>query len=595
MILKVKLMKKNALFTQITIFFLIGLTMTALLSGTIMKRIADKNVLRERDALSSGILADVEKSMKEYQAYEWVFDYLLVHSSDGLDLEYDSSEKTDIKEAEFLSGHPGLTLTGATADQLNKLSAEEQKIFAEIIYNHWMRRLNDMKRSYAASFLYIVAVDDNYADGTFLLTASDGTRARGTGFDDAYILGKQVQVTPDQAETFRNLKVQNDRFVYSQDYADRYRYLFRINEMNVITGMTFEIASIRSDVENQLLPNVTYNTALQFLLSAFYLIYVFFFAFKPLKKIKENVQEYAETKNSEKVRAQLSEIHYKNEIGDLARGVSAMTEEIDSHLLEIQRITTEKERIGAELNIAKKIQADMLPNIFPPFPQISEFNIYATMRPAKEVGGDFYDFFMVDKTHIALVIADVSGKGVPAALFMVIARTVIKNRTMLGGTLGEIFRDVNKQLCANNTADFFVTVWMAIVDIETGKGISINAGHEHSVVRRADGNFELQRYQHSLPLAVMDGTKFKEREFKLNPGDRIFVYTDGVPEANNQKDELFGTDRMLFSLNQDPEAPLQDILHQLQKDIDCFAEGAEQFDDITMLIFDYLGENGEQK
>ena len=587
-------MKKNALFTQITIFFLIGLTLTALLSGAIMRRIADRNVLRERDVLSSGILEDVEKSMKEYQSYEWVFDYLITHSSDGLDLEYDSSEKTIVKEAEFLGRQPGLTLTGVTAEQLDKMSPEDQKIFAEIIYNHWMRRLNDMKQAYDATYLYIVAVDDNYVDGTFLLTASDGTRERGTGFDNAYILGKQVQVTPDQAETFRNLTVQNDRFVYSQDYADRYRYLFRIDEMNVITGMTFEITSIRSAVENQLLPNVTYNTALQLLLSAFYLIYVFFFAFKPLKRIKENVQEYAETKNSEKVRSQLGEIHYKNEIGDLARGVSAMTEEIDSHLLEIQKITTEREHISAELNIARKIQADMLPNIFPPFPQISSFDIHATMRPAKEVGGDFYDFYMVDKTHVALVIADVSGKGVPAALFMVISKTMIKNRAMHGGTPGEILRDVNDQLCANNASDFFVTVWMAIIDIETGNGVSVNAGHEHTVIRRAGGSYELLRYQHSLPLAIMEGTEFKDREFKLNPGDRIFVYTDGVPEATNQKDELFGTDRMLASLNQHSEASLQDILTQLQDDIDIFAEGAMQFDDITMLVFDYRGESGEQ-
>ena len=593
MVLRVMLMKKNALFTQITIFFLIGLTLTALLSGSIMKRVADKNVIREKDSLSSGVLEDVDKSMKEYQAYEWVFDYLITHSSDGLDLEYDSSEKTAIKEAKFLSRQPGLTLTGTTADELDMLPAEDQRAYAEIIYNHWMRRLNDIKRAYNASYLYIVAVDDNYVDGTFLLTASDGTRERGIGFDNAYILGKQVQVTPDQAETFRNLTVQSDRFVYSQDYADRYRYLFKIDEMHVITGMTFEIASIRSEVENQLLPNVTYNTALQLLLSAFYLIYIFFYAFKPLKKIKENVQEYAEFKNSEKVRIQLSEIHYKNEIGDLARGVSAMTEEIDSHLLEIQKITTEKERISAELNIAQKIQADMLPNIFPAFPQIKEFNVYATMQPAKEVGGDFYDFFMVDKTHVALVIADVSGKGVPAALFMVVSKTMINNRAMHGGTPGEILRDVNDQLCTNNASDFFVTVWMAIIDIKTGDGVAVNAGHEHTVIRRAGKSYDLLRYRHSPPLAIAEGTKFVDREFKLNPGDRIFVYTDGVPEATNQKDELFGTGRMLSSLNKHSESSLQDILHQLQNDIDIFAEGAMQFDDITMLVFDYLGESGE--
>ncbi len=205
-----------------------------------MRRIADKNVLQERDALSSGILADVENSIKEYQACEWVLDYLITHSSDELDLEYDSYVLTAAKEEAFLRSQPGLTLTGITADELEKLSAEDQRTYVEIVYNHWMRRLNDMKQAYDASYLYMIAVDDSYENAIFLLTASDGTRERGTGFENAYILGKQVEVNPDQAETFRNLTVQNDRFVYSQDYADRYRYLFRIDEMHVITGMTFD-------------------------------------------------------------------------------------------------------------------------------------------------------------------------------------------------------------------------------------------------------------------------------------------------------------------------------------------------------------------
>ena len=584
-------MKKNALFTQIVIFFLIGLSLTAALSGMIMKRIADKNVLKERDTLSSGVLADVDNSVKEYRAYEWVFNYLISHQADDLDLEYDSSDKTEIKEAEFLGRLPGLSLAGAAADQLDALSEADQKTFAEIVYNHWMRRINSLKEIYGASYLYIIATDDNYEVGAFLLTASDGTRERGTGFENAYILGKQVEVTPDQAETFRNLTVENDRFVYSQDQdvVDRYRYLFKIGEMHVITGMSFEIASIRTDVENQLLPNVTYTVALQFLLSAFYLFFLFFYAFKPLKKVKEDVQEYAETKNSEEVRQKLGEIRYRNEIGDLARGVADMTGEIDSYLEEIREITSEKERIGAELSIAQKIQADMLPNIFPAFPQIINFNVYATMHPAKEVGGDFYDFFMVDKKHVAIIIADVSGKGVPAALFMVIAKTMIKNRTLLGGTPGEILSDVNNPLYTNNTSSYFVTVWMAIIDIETGKGISVNAGHEHPVIRRANESYELLRYRHSLALAMVENVKFKERTFELNRGDRIFVYTDGVPEATNPDQKLYGTDRMLSSLNQHPEASQEELLQTLQQDIDRFVDGAVQFDDITMLVFDYNG------
>ena len=581
-------MKKNALFTQITIFFLIGLSLTVALSAVILKRIADKNVLRERDALSSGITADVENSIKEYRAYEWVLDYLIGHYADGLDLEYDSTEKTDRKEAAFLSRNPGLSLTGAAAEQLEALSEEEQRTYAEIVYNHWMRRLNDMKKAYDASYLYIITSDDKYEDCIFLLTASDGTRERGTGPENAYILGTQVPINPDQAATFRNLIEKSDHFVYTPDYADRYRFLFRIGDMNVITGMTFEIASIRTDVEKQLLPNVTYYAALQLLLSGFYLVYIFFFAFKPLKKVKENVQEYAETKNSEKVRSQLSEIRLKNEIGDLALGVSEMTRQIDSYLVEIQTITTEKERIGAELNIATQIQADMLPRIFPAFPErFDEFDLYATMAPAKEVGGDFYDFFLVDSDHLALVMADVSGKGVPAALFMVIAKTLIKNRAQLGESPAEILQRVNEQLCEGNEAELFVTVWLAIVEISTGKGMAANAGHEHPAICRANGKYELVIYRHSPVVAAMNGIRYREHAFELHPGDRLFVYTDGVTEATNANNELFGTERMLAALNTDAEASPCELLRNVRESIDAFVGEAPQFDDITMLCLEY--------
>ena len=363
--------------------------------------------------------------------------------------------------------------------------------------------------------------------------------------------------------------------------------------MNVISGMIFEVASIREDAEEQLLPNIVYFVLLQFLLAAYCLGYVGHFALRPLNRVRSNVSDYAESKDGVRIRTQLAGIRSRNEIGELASGISDMTREIDDYLEEIRNITAEKERIGAELNVARQIQADMLPNIFPPFPEIGEFNIFASMDPAREVGGDFYDFFLVDDRHVALVMADVSGKGVPAALFMVIAKTMIKNRAMLGGGPAEILRDVNNQLCANNASDYFVTAWLAIIDIKTGEGLAANAGHEHPVLRRADGSFELVVYRHSLALAAMEGISFREHAFRLNPGDRLFVYTDGVPEATGPENELYGTDRMLDSLNRDPDADGEQMLKNLRKDIEVFSSGTEQFDDITMMIFDYEGSGKE--
>ena len=283
-----------------------------------------------------------------------------------------------------------------------------------------------------------------------------------------------------------------------------------------------------------------------------------------------------------------------DEIQTLAESFEDLTKKSRDYIKKILEITAEKNRIGAELNVATQIQADMLPTIFPPFPNRNDVDLYASMDPAKEVGGDFYDFFLIDDRHLAMVMADVSGKGVPAALFMVIAKTLIKNRALMGGSPAEILTEVNNQLCEGNEAEMFVTVWMAIVDLDTGKGVAANAGHEHPVICHKNGKFELVVYKHALALATIEGVKYKEHEFTLLPGDKLFVYTDGVPEATDKRDELFGTDRMLEALNEDPNAEPRELLANVRVAIDEFVEDEEQFDDITMLCMVYHGKEEER-
>ena len=256
---------------------------------------------------------------------------------------------------------------------------------------------------------------------------------------------------------------------------------------------------------------------------------------------------------------------------------------------QIRHVTAEKERISAELDMASKIQASQLPRLFPAFPNRREFSLFASMTPAKEVGGDFYDFFMVGTDHIALVMADVSGKGVPAALLMMVARVLIKSSLQNGKSPAEALESVNNQICESNDAGFFVTIWVAVLEISTGKGVASNAGHEHPVLRRAGGSYELVIYRHSMPVGTMEGIRFEQHEFHLNPGDSIFVYTDGVAEATNGDDELYGTERMLSALNSEPDAQPEQVLTNVMNDITGFVDGAEQFDDITMLCFRYMG------
>ena len=242
-----------------------------------------------------------------------------------------------------------------------------------------------------------------------------------------------------------------------------------------------------------------------------------------------------------------------------------------------------RQRIETELNVATQIQADMLPRIFPAFPERPEFDIYASMTPAKEVGGDFYDFFLVDDDHLAMVIADVSGKGVPAALFMVIAKTLLKNAAQTGLSPGAVLEKVNNQLCENNEAEMFVTVWLGLYQISTGKLTAANAGHEYPAIRRSGGGFELVKDRHGFVLAGMENARYREYELELGPGDTLFVYTDGVAEATDAADTLYGTERMLSALNTSPESGPEELLTAVRSDIDRFVGDAPQFDDITML------------
>jgi serine phosphatase RsbU (regulator of sigma subunit) len=249
----------------------------------------------------------------------------------------------------------------------------------------------------------------------------------------------------------------------------------------------------------------------------------------------------------------------------------------------------ESSRIETELTMASSIQADMLPSIYPAFPERPEFDIFASMDPAKEVGGDFYDFFLVDEDHLALVMADVSGKGVPAALFMMASKIIIANNTLLGKSPAKVLTDANNAICANNREGLFVTVWLGILDMITGKVVAANAGHERPAVMHAGGDFELIDDPHGLAIGGIEGMKYKEHEFTLNAGDKLFLYTDGVPEATNAEEKLFGKERMLEALNAVKDETPQGVLKGVRRSVDGFVQQAEQFDDLTMLCVVYRG------
>ena len=286
------------------------------------------------------------------------------------------------------------------------------------------------------------------------------------------------------------------------------------------------------------------------------------------------------------------DIKSNDEIGDLYHEIQEMQSRIVDYTGRMTTYAAEQSRIGTELELANRIQMSILPEVGPEIKDRKEFLLQASMTPAKEVGGDFYNFFLIDKDHLGLVMADVSGKGVPAALFMMASMILLKDLAVPGRKPSEIFRMANEEICRNNKAKMFVTVWMGILEISTGSMICASAGHEFPAVRGEDKTFRLFKDPHGFVLGGMEGMKYKDYELQLKSGDALFVYTDGVPEANDAAGAFFGTDRLEEALNQAEPGHPKDILLKVRESVEAFAGGAEQFDDMTMMCLEYCGPGG---
>ena len=306
----------------------------------------------------------------------------------------------------------------------------------------------------------------------------------------------------------------------------------------------------------------------------------------PVKKITAEASRFARENVVQKDKLG-DTIHNKDEIGLLANSIDYMETKIHSYVENLTQITAEREKIKTELSVASRIQTDSLPNVFPAFPDRTEFDIYASMDPAKEVGGDFYDFFLVDDDHLCLFIADVSGKGVPAALLMMSAKSIISNNANKSRSPAEILAVSNKEICSRNKEDMFITVWLGILEISTGRLVAANAGHEYPVLRDGNGSFEMVKDKHGVVIGGFEEVSFTDYELQLRSGSKLFLYTDGVPEATDADSNMFGEERLVAALNEDPGASPELLLNTVRKEVDGFVKEAEQFDDLTMMCLEY--------
>ena len=309
---------------------------------------------------------------------------------------------------------------------------------------------------------------------------------------------------------------------------------------------------------------------------------------KPITELTEGARNYAGNRGLDENDRFLSvfrnlELKTGDEIEELWRTMADMEAEIEASMVTIKEETAAKEKLKTELDLAKQIQKGALPIDFNSVSEERGFTLFASMEPAKEVGGDFYDFFRIDERHVGLVIADVSGKGVPAALFMMISKALIRNTAAKGGKPSAILREVNESLCAENPNAMFVTVWLGILDTATGEVLAANGGHEFPFLTGEDGKFFMYEEPHGIALGVMEGMEYEDYTFTIPKGGMLYVYTDGVAEAHNEKDELFEMDRIGETLNSCKEPDPHNVIEAMRNALKDFKGNRDQFDDITML------------
>ena len=280
------------------------------------------------------------------------------------------------------------------------------------------------------------------------------------------------------------------------------------------------------------------------------------------------------------------QIDSRDEVENLADAMAEMEEDLSSYEDDLTRITAEKERIKTELSLASRIQTAMMPHSFP---ERREYEIFASVSPAREVGGDFYDFFQIDDDHLCLLMADVSGKGIPAALFMMATKIILQSCAMLGRTPEDILKKTNEAILSSNPEEMFITVWVGILEVPTGKLTAASAGHEYPIIMAPDGCFQVFRDKHGLVLGGMQDAEYKSYTLQLAGGSKLFLYTDGLPESTNKNNEMFGLERTTAALNEVSSRSPKEILEHVSRTVDAFVGDAEQFDDLTMMCVQYNG------
>jgi sigma-B regulation protein RsbU (phosphoserine phosphatase) len=455
------------------------------------------------------------------------------------------------------------------------------------------KKLDILTNTSDLAYIYVSVISPDYKQRTYVFdTVNQLSLAAGS---KVIPFGTVSSLENKDEEYINNLKIvlEEGRDYTAFTYKDEGGHVTTAIPLPNTDGTTTTILSIvkpmnevKEHKRNFLRSIIISATILTLLFIALYAFILYLGIVRPILFVTYETSQLAE--HHGELTGLLKKIKHRNEIGKLAKSVEKMSHDMNKYIEDLTHATAEKERLGAELNVAKQIQAEMLPRVFPPYENHPEIELYASMTPAKEVGGDFYDFYMLDDDHFAMVVGDVSGKGVPAALFMVITKTLLKDTAEHEYNPAKIFEHVNKILCEGNDSGLFVTCWMGILTLSTGELNFANAGHNAPIIKKG-GEIKYLSTKPNLMLAAMDGIPYTNHSLTMQRGDRLFIYTDGITEATNDYDELYGEERLLNVIKsvKDSGMTSRDILDIVRNDITDFVLEAPQFDDITMLSMIY--------
>ena len=572
--------KKISLLFQIAILFIVGVILIGTLSIVALYRFSSGYVMERLETTGNSNAEDLKGFIYDFPAHDWLLRYWYEHY-DEMEIEYDAiytgGTQTEEKYALLVERHPEFSPDYADDADVEALPPQDQKLFAEIVYSWVIDRIDYIQSAYDRQ--------------TVLFIAAEKGEERGPEKGQIYPIGKSIKSTGEMQEAMREAVSGHPKAALSRDqkFLDYFYSLSSFDGHEALLVLTVDVMRVREAVFDYLFDFGLLFLVLMIALAVGCLLMIYYLVLWPLKKVQNNISLYKETKDSRTVADNLLKIRSHNEIADLSGDVAAMAEELTAYMIRNEQNAVKEEHDRTELALAGRIQNSMLPTKFPPYPDRKDFGIYASMTPAREVGGDFYELFLVDDSHLCLMIADVSGKGIPAALFMMSSKILLEHNVKMGKSPARVLADINTAICNKNIEDMFVTVWLGIMDLAAGKMICANAGHEYPMLKKPGERYEIIKDKHELVLGAMRDREYHEYELSIEPGSFLFLYTDGLPEAINPDEQMFGTDRILEELNKEPDRSPEEILHEMKEAVVKYSEGMEPFDDLTMMSFAYYG------